>query len=518
MNKFEAMKAEKDGLDIWPALLEYAAADTPVEEIGEDDLNRMKWFGVFHRPQRPGTFMMRLRVPGGVLTSRQLATVAEVARAYGHETVDLTTRQALQLRDLRLPDIPAVVMRLEGVGLSARQTGLDNVRNFIGCPLAGIDGMELFDSTPLVQALTEAHRAAGKSLSNLPRKLNVSVAGCRDDCGHAQTQDIGFVPATAELDGRRVAGFNVLVGGALGGTSPRLATPLDVFLRPGEVVRFFIALAEVFRDNGPREVRTRARLKWLVAEWGEERLRAEVEARLGFALMRAGMDERLQVAGDHLGIHPQRQPGLNYIGLHVPVGRATADDLEELARLAEEYGRGEARLTVDQNVVVPHVADAALSGFLGEPLLAKLRPNPPAVWRNLVACTGNDYCHYSLIDTKTHAFNLATELERKGIQVPKGTRIHMSGCVHACGKHHIGDIGLQGANIRLGDRVEEAVTVYAGGRMGEEARLAAKVLDSVHVADLPVLVEALVRQRFQQTVPLSVMRLLEHTNTLEPVG
>ncbi|HQW51746.1 MAG TPA: hypothetical protein PL082_06780 [Tepidiformaceae bacterium] len=158
----------------------------------------MKWFGVFHRPQRPGTFMMRLRIPGGTLTSAQLLAVAEVARAYGHETVDLTTRQGLQLRDLRLPDIPAVVVRLESVGLSARQTGLDNVRNFIGCPLAGIDGMELFDSTPLVLALNEAHRAAGKSLSNLPRKLNVSVAGCRDDCGHAQTQDIGFVPATAD--------------------------------------------------------------------------------------------------------------------------------------------------------------------------------------------------------------------------------------------------------------------------------------------------------------------------------
>jgi ferredoxin-nitrite reductase len=156
---------------------------------------------------------------------------------------------------------------------------MDNIRNFIGCPLAGIDGMELFDSTPLLNAIAEAHQMAGKAMSNLPRKLNVSVAGCRDDCGHAQTQDIGFVPATTDLDGRRVAGFNVLVGGALGGTSPRLATALDVFLKPEEVVPFFLALVGVYRDNGPRDIRTKARLKWLIAEWGEERLRAAVEAR-----------------------------------------------------------------------------------------------------------------------------------------------------------------------------------------------------------------------------------------------
>lgn len=518
MNKFEAMKAEKDGLDVWPDLLRYAAEDTPIEDISEDELNRMKWYGVFHRPQRPGTFMLRLRLTGGVVTSPQLREIGALSREFGHGTVDITTRQNIQLRDLRLPDIPGILERLSNVGVHSLQTGMDNVRNFIGCPLAGIDGMELFDSTPLLTAIAAAHQMAGKSLSNLPRKMNVSIAGCRDDCGHAQTQDIGFVPATAEIEGRRVAGFNVLAGGALGGTSPRLATPLDVFLRPEEVVPFFLALVAVYRDNGPREVRTKSRLKWLIAEWGEEKLRTAVEERMEVPLRRAGTDERLQIAGDHLGIHPQRQVGLSYVGLHIPVGRIGSDDLEELAALAERYGRGELRLTIDQNVVIPHVPDACLSALLGESLLLRLRPNPPAVWRSLVACTGNDYCHFSLIDTKTHAFNLATDLERKGIQVPKGTRIHVSGCVHACGKHHVGDIGLQGANIRTAGGVEEAADVYVGGKLGEDGRLAARVLENVHVADLPVLVEALVRQRFQQTVPLSVMRLLEHTNNLEAVG
>ncbi|MBK7725471.1 MAG: hypothetical protein IPI33_09650 [Dehalococcoidia bacterium] len=261
MNKFEAMKAEKDGLDVWPDLLRHATEDTPIEEIGEDELNRMKWYGVFHRPQRPGTFMLRLRLTGGALTSLQMREIAAIARELGHGTVDITTRQNIQMRDLRLSQIPGVLERLSNVGVHSLQTGMDNIRNFIGCPLAGIDGMELFDSTPLLNAIAEAHQMAGKAMSNLPRKLNVSVAGCRDDCGHAQTQDIGFVPATTDLDGRRVAGFNVLVGGALGGTSPRLATALDVFLKPEEVVPFFLALVGVYRDNGPRDIRTKARLK-----------------------------------------------------------------------------------------------------------------------------------------------------------------------------------------------------------------------------------------------------------------
>ena len=508
MNKIEQMKHDKDGLDVWPDLLHYAATDTPVDQIPEDELNRMKWFGIFHRPQRPGTFMMRLRVTGGRLNSAQLRAIARISRDLGHGEADLTTRQNIQLRELHLRDIPSVLTQLSDVGLHSTQTGMDNVRNLIGCPLAGADGMELFDSTPLLNAVAEAHLVARKEFSNLPRKFNVSIAGCRDDCGHAQTQDLGFVPATKDIDGRRVAGFNVLVGGALGGTSPRLATPLDVFLRPDVVVPFFLALLRVYRDNGPREIRTRARLKWLIADWGEERLRAEVERELEAPLPRAGVDERLQVSGDHLGIHPERTVGLNYVGLHVPVGRISAAQMEGLAAIAETHGNGELRLTVDQNVVVMGIPDANLSALLAEPLLAELRPNPSSVWRNLVACTGNDYCHFSLIDTKKHAFQLATELERRRIQVPQGTRIHVSGCVHACGKHHVGDIGLQGANIRLGNRVDEAADVFVGGKLGEEPRLAAKILSNVHWEDLPVLVEALVRQRFQQTVPLSVMRLI----------
>jgi ferredoxin-nitrite reductase len=488
VNRFEAMKAAKDGLEVLPDLLRYAAAGVPVEEIPEEDLDRMKWYGVFHRKETPGYFMMRLRTPGGRLTGVQLRALADIAREHGRNTADLTTRQNMQLRWLTLAVIPEVMRRLAAVGISTLQTGMDNVRNFVGCPLAGLDADEVYDTSNLLLELQRAFLGR-REFSNLPRKFNVSLAGCREDCGHAQTQDLGFLPATRAEDGRQVVGFNVLVGGAMGGTSPRLATPLDVFVRPDEVVDLFRAVIAVYRDHGPREQRTRARLKWLIAAWGEERLRAAVEERLGRPLSRAGRGETVRVAGDHLGVHPQRTAGTSYVGLHVPVGRITAAQLAELGRLADTYGVGEVRLTVDQNAIIPHVPDARLPALLDEPLLRELRPDPPPVWRNLVCCTGNDYCHFSLIDTKTRAVELARQLEARGVRIAPGTRIHISGCVHACGKHHIADIGLQGSNVRRDGRVLEAADVYLGGRLGPDGRLARKTHDHVTFDELPLLVE-----------------------------
>ena len=494
MNRFEAFKAQKDGLDVLPDLLRYAAEQTPIEDIPEDDLDRMKWYGVFHRKQTPGFFMMRLRTPGGRLSSAQLQAIGGIAREFGRGTADLTTRENIQLRWLTLPVIPEILARLERAGITTLQSGMDNVRNFIGCPIAGLDPAEVIDTTPLIRALQRA-LVGKREFTNLPRKFNVSIAGCREDCGHAQTQDLGFVPATHEFDGRRVVGFNVLVGGALGGTSPRLATPLDVFLRPEEVVDFFTALLLVYRDNGPREQRTKSRIKWLVAEWGEERLRDEVEERIGHDLRRAGRVETIHNAGNHLGVHPERTLNVNFVGLHVPVGRVTADQLDELGRLADEYGAGELRLTVDQNVVIPHVTDARLDRLLAEPLLQELRPNPPPVWRNLVCCTGNDYCHFSAIDTKGHAVALARDLENRGVEVPSNTRIHISGCVHACGKHHVGDIGIQGTTVRVDGELREGAHLFAGGRLGEYSRLAELVREDVLIEDLTESVQELLLKR-----------------------
>jgi ferredoxin-nitrite reductase len=499
MNKFEVIKREADGLDVLRRIHEHATAGTPASDIAEDDLVRMKWYGVFHRQQSPGLFMMRLRTPGGRLSSAHAEAIATSARDFGRGGIDITTRQNVQVRGLELRNVPDVWQRLERTGMTSLQTGMDNVRNYVGCPLAGLDAAEVYDTTPLLAEIGRAHLGK-REYSNLPRKFNVSLAGCRDDCGHAVAHDLGFVPATRNVGGSRTVGFNVLVGGALGGTSPRLARPLDVFVPPAQVAPLFLAVLRVFRDYGPREQRTKARLKWLIAERGEAWLRQAVEQEMRCRLLHAGKDERARTAGDHLGVHPQRQSGLYYVGLHVPVGRISVDQMLELARLARVHGDGDIRLTVSQNAIIAGVPEERLKHLLRQPLLQELRPDPSPLWTNLVACTGIDYCHYSLIDTKDRAVELVSELERRGVQVPDDTRIHVSGCVHACGKHHVADVGIQGANVRIDNAVVEAADIYTGGSLQGEGRLAKRMAEKVPMTELADAISALFAERVPQEV------------------
>ena len=237
-NKIEAIKTAKDGLDVLPDIQRYAIQG--VQAIPDDDFERLKWYGLFHRKQTPGFFMLRIRMPNGVLTSEQLAAIAEISNRCGRGAADLTTRQAIQLRWITIQDVPWVLQRLASVGLHSQQSGMDNVRNVVGCPLAGLHADELIDASTLAHRLQQA--IVGRRFSNLPRKFNVAIAGCREDCIHAQTNDLSFVAAA--LHG--VAGFNVLVGGALGGQSPELAQPLDVFVTSSEVVPLAQAILETF--------------------------------------------------------------------------------------------------------------------------------------------------------------------------------------------------------------------------------------------------------------------------------
>jgi len=353
LNKIEAIKSAKHPLDTLDDIYRYAKLGW--EAIPEDDWDRMKWYGLFFRRATPGHFMMRLRIPNGILTTAQLRAIADIVCDYGRDQADLTTRENIQLRWVTIEHVPDIFARLHAVGLTSQQSGMDNMRNVVGCPIAGLDPAELLDASSLAQELQESFVGV-RELSNLPRKFNVSITGCRQDCGHAQAHDLSFVPATFHphpnplpqgrgegRDGEALTGFNVLVGGALGGKDPQLAVPLDAFVLPGEVAPLNRAVLEVFRDHGPREARNKARLKVLLTEWGIERFRAAVEERLGETLARAGQDETVAYGGDHIGIHEQRQPGRCYAGLLVPVGRVTGTQLRELARLGDVYGAGEVR-------------------------------------------------------------------------------------------------------------------------------------------------------------------------------
>jgi ferredoxin-nitrite reductase len=473
----EAIKRAKDGLDVLDDIYRYAREGFAA--IPDDDFERFKWYGLFRRKQTPGFFMMRLRMPNGILTSAQLAGIASIANTYGRGSIDITTRQNLQLRWIRIEDVPAIFAALDAIGIRHLQPGMDNIRNVTGCPAAGLDPNEVIDASALALAIQEGV-IGRKDFSNLPRKFNISISGCRHDCALSQTHDLGLTPATR--DG--VMGFNVRVGGAMGGKSTHLSWDLDVFVEPHEVVALTRTILSIFRDEGSRENRLKARLKWLVEAWGVERFRTEIEARLEMPLRRAGRDEVWDYGGDHLGVHSQRRSDLSYVGLAVPAGRTTADDMIELARLAGCYGSGEVRLTNDQNVLIVNVPDDKLSGLLEEPLLATYSPDPGSFSRRMVSCTGKDFCHFSLIDTKGRATEIAESLQ---VLYPDETplRMHWSGCPHACGLHHIADIGLQASRVRIGDEIVDAADVFVGGRLGKHASLATKVMDAVPLTELP---------------------------------
>ena len=482
MNKLEIWKQERDGLDIRSDLARFAREGW--ESISEDDVQRLKWCGLFLRNPTPGYFMVRVRIPGGRATATQLRTLAELAGIFGNGLLDMTTRQQIQIRQLRIEDVPDVYKRMEEVGLTALQTGMDNIRNIMTCPVAGLSPSECLDATPLVQALTQ-EIVGNREYSNLPRKFNVVMTGCPDNCLHAETQDLALVPATKEIEGEMKQGFNVLIGGKLGSGGYRIATPLDVFVLPEEAVAVSCAVIKAFRDHGFRDSRTTARLVFLLEEWGEARFWVEVERRFGRGLPAAGQDARNSTANTHGGIFRQSRPGLNYVGLHVPVGRIPADELGRFAGLAEKYGTSELRVGANQSIVIPNIHDKQLATFLEEPLLAKYGYNPSPLRKGLVSCVGNDYCNLAVIETKSQAMKTARAREEKvGTEINPIT-MHWSGCPAGCGNHLVADVGLLGKKIKRRGQIVEAVDVYVGGRSGPDPKLATKLLEDVPCDELP---------------------------------
>lgn len=488
MNKIEAIKTERDGLAVKELIDGYAR--TGWESIPDDDIQRLKWYGLFLRNPTPGFFMIRVRIPGGQATSSQLRVLAEIALLHGNGLLDLTTRQQIQLRHIRIEDVPAVFAKMDAVGLTSLQTGMDNVRNVMTCPVAGLSVDEVVESTALVRAITD-EILRNPAYSNLPRKLNVAVTGCPHNCLHMETQDLALVPAYSDLGHDRCAGFNVLVGGKLGSGGYRIAGSLDVFVTPAEALEVCRAVMEIYRDHGPRENRTQARLAFLLDEWGEARFRAEVEARVGKRLAPAGTDARKTSEQDHIGIFRQQQRGMNYVGLKVLVGRITANDLLKILGLAEKYGTGDVRLTPGQAVIVPNVGDRKVGELAEEPLLKQFAYNPSALYRGLVSCVGSDYCNLAVIESKGLAVKTAKALEARLGSALKPITMHWSGCPAGCGNHLVADVGLLGKKTKVDGKVVEAVDIYVGGRSGPDPKLALKIMEDVPCDKLPSVLEGL---------------------------
>lgn len=482
MNKIELLKHERDGLDVKDDIKRFSQVGW--EQISEDDIQRLKWYGLFLRNPTPGFFMLRVRIPGGRATSAQIRVLGELAECYGNGLVDFTTRQQIQIRHLTIGDVPDVLAKMDAVGLTSMQTGMDNVRNVMTCPVAGLTHEEWIDATSLVQAMTQ-ELVGNRAYSNLPRKFNMAITGCRDNCLHTETQDLAFVPASKDEAGESVNGFNVLVGGKLGSGGYRIATSLDVFVTPSEVVEVTAAVVRAFRDYGYRDSRTTARLAFLLDDWGEQRFRCEVERIIGRSLRTAGEDQRKSSTQDHVGIYRQKETGMNYVGLRIPVGRLQATDLLTLAQLAEDYGSGEVRLGPNQSIILPHVPDKKLSHVLEEPLLETLVYNPSPTMKGLVSCVGNDYCNLAVIETKSRALETAARLETLVGTDMKPITMHWSGCPAGCGNHLVADIGLLGKKVKVKGQIVEAVDVFVGGRSGSDPKPATKLLEDVPCDRLP---------------------------------
>jgi ferredoxin-nitrite reductase len=494
-NKVERAKAGLCGLDLEPRLEDLAQQGW--DSLDEATLTiHLKWLGIFFRPVTPGRFMVRLRLPNGLISADQLQALAEVVDRCGdHGSADITTRQNLQLRGLLLEDMAPLLRQLAAVGLTSRQSGHDNPRNITGNPLAGIDPEEILDTRPLVRAIQE--RLLGpQGPRNLPRKFNVAVGGAPDS--FLLHNDLAFLPARRGEE----LGFTVMGGGFFSAQRNELAIPLGLWLRPEQLAGFSLAVLRHFERQGDRSTRNRSRVMYLIEALGLDAYCAEVLAT--WRELEGPGVEALAHDGSHLvvrpprdicGVHNQRQPGLAWVGLNVPMGRLDAEAMDGLAVLARTYGSGELRFSESQNVLIADVPQERLPTLLEEPLLQRFSPRPGPLLAEAVSCTGNHYCSFALIPTKSTALAVVEELEHR-LEIPHAVRTHWTGCPNACGQPYMGQIGLMGAKAREEGQMVEAAKIFLGGDMGADPKLAALHHKGVPLSQLPDVLEELLVERF----------------------
>ena len=464
LNKIEQKKAAKDGLSVGTEIEKFAQLGW--EQVDESDLQlRLKWYGMFWRPKTPGKFMLRLRIPNGVLSAQQLRVVGSIVERYGDNgSCDITTRQNLQLRGVLLGDLPEILNRLKEAGLSTIQSGFDNPRNVTGNPLAGIDPLEIIDTRPYTTELDNflTNNSKGNpEYSNLPRKWNTAVAGAKDN--FLLHNDLIFHPV--ERDG--VMGFGVWIGGILSSQMNSYAIPMNAWVKPDEICRLTDVVIRLWRDNGERNTRPKGRFRLYLDKVGHETFREQVEDLFGTLTPDPGsvFDTTPR---SHYGIHPQKQNNLSFAGLHVPVGRLTGQDLQDLATVSLNHGSGEVRLTEDQNVIIVGLPDDRIDAFRADPLLERFPLEPGSIAAGTVSCTGNTYCGFALTNTKDQALAAAEQLDRE-LNLPEELKIHWTGCPNTCGQAYMGAIGLTGTKAKNSEGVMgEAYTLTLGGSQGPD--------------------------------------------------
>jgi sulfite reductase (ferredoxin) len=464
-----------------------------------------KWWGIYTQGDGVGAtggkggegltsdyFMMRIGIPNGILSSRQLRTIGGLAKKYARNLADITVRQNIQFHWLTIESLPEIVDALDAIGLSPKGACGDVVRNVTGCPLAGVDHDEILDASPI--ALEIAHLLnANPEFYNLPRKFKISVSGCPTWCAYPEINDIALTPV--KHNGQ--VGFSVRVGGGLS-NEPHLAVRLDAFVLPEQAVPVVRAITEIFRDQQVlRESRDRARLKYLFTKerWTPDRFLFELQSRLDFTLL-PGVSEEVpdETLRDHVGIHRQRQPGLSYVGASVLRGRITGDQLVAAADLADKYGSGSLRATVSQNLLFIDVPNEKAHDLVRELGAIGLHVEGSPFWRGAVACTGTEFCKLAITETKGFTRWLVDELEERVPQFDQQLRLHVTGCPNGCGQHWIADIGIEGKKIKHEGKLVDAYYFCLGGSVGRHAGVARPVGYRAPAALVPDAIARLLRK------------------------
>lgn len=488
--KEERIKYEEHGLDIWDKLLDNAARNKFPEG---GDVFRYKFHGLFYVTPAQEALMLRCRIPGCVLRADQMEGLADIADNWGGKYAHVTTRGNIQIREIMPKDTVEVLLKLRDIGLTSQGAGADNIRNITASPTSGFDLNEVIDVLPYARAMH--HYILNKrELYDLPRKFNIAFdnGGAISVC--ADTNDIAFYAVMPKQDSglEQRAHFRVQLCGITG--HKQFASDTGLLIPPEQAVAVAAAMTMVFREHGDRTNRGKARLKYLVDKWGMERFLEETQKRLAFPLKYAALElcepRKNTVKHGYIGPHPQAQKGYNYVGINVPVGRLDTEQMRGLAALAREYGRRELRLTVWQNILLPYVRTEKLSECLAKIHALGLSTERASIRNGLVACTGNKGCKYAATDTKSHALALAEALEAK-IKLDEPVNIHFTGCPHSCAQHYIGDIGLVGCKVALGDTKVEGYHMVIGGGVDNDQGIARELANSIPFAKVPQVVEQL---------------------------
>jgi len=445
--------------------------------LSEDDLFMAKWIGLYTHRHEQGYFMLRTKQPNGFVTPEQLETVADITEKQNKGYADITTRQNFQLHWVHVTQAAAILKRLESVGITTRGACGDVLRNVVGCPVAGVDKDELFDASPVVQAVSQ-YFLGSPEYADLPRKYKIGIMACRSWCAHPEIQCVALTGTIRHVsakggsasgsNGNTETGFDLRVGGGLS-TQPFFSQRLNVFVKPEEAVEVVRRITDIWRDSPEyRQKRHHARFKYLIHDWGVARFRQVLEERLGRQLEEAPAEsqEPPETYRDHIGVHAQKQAGLYYIGAPVLVGRITSAQMRRVADLCRRYGDGKTiRLTVRQNILLLNVAEANVEKVLAALAEVGLSINAHPVRRSVVTCTGTEFCKLAITETKARSRHIVEYLERR-VALDEPLRLHITGCPNACAQYQIGHIGMMGSKTKVDGQVVDAYDIFVGGQVG----------------------------------------------------